>query len=329
MNEGELIEALNIILADPNSEKNSRSLMMVLSRYAELAPTAAMDFTLSNITLSSQRSRAISIALNMVIKQDPQKAYDWFKVHEQDLDGVMSEGSLIPIFNGLATENLSSAIHELDELSLNPKGASMAIIGIANTLSDSSEYQLLLNSVQSMNDNRLTTSALAAWGRAEPQDAAVWIESLENQEQSNRLANRLLSSWLRKEPDQAADWYMNTPNDMSRQKKAETVAQSMSYPNPEDALTWINKQTNIDPATSYKSLLSTTAFSNPDFSIANLYLIENKEDKASVSYSIYSGLQQISQTKADAFLAESSVKDELTKKIERFKRYRQKAKSKE
>jgi hypothetical protein len=44
---------------------------------------------------------------------------------------------------------------------------------IANTLSHSSNYRILTNSVQIVNEHRVTQSALLAWSRADPQDAAA------------------------------------------------------------------------------------------------------------------------------------------------------------
>lgn len=248
-------------------------------------------------------------------EQNPLDAYSWFKMNKADLGDGVANMPLVSIFSGLAKDDLNSSINKLAELSSNSSDLTMAVMGIANTLSDPSEYQLLMERVQTMDDNRVLQSTLLAWSRVEPQDAAAWLEMFDDQTQSNRLADRLLMSWARNEPAQAADWYMNYPNETSRQAKIEKLVQTIGYSSPEDALTWLNKQTNVDIAKPTKSLLRQAAFANPEFSKANLYLIEDNKDKITVSYSIYRGLQRISQLKADDFLTQSPLKNELVQKI--------------
>ncbi len=68
------------------------------------------------------------------------------------------------------------------------------------------------------------------------------------------------------------------------------------------------KQTDVDLAQLYKSLLSRTSHANTEFSRDNLYLIKDKVSNVAVSHSIDQGLQRISQVKADEFLKLSVAK---------------------
>lgn len=327
MTEDELLEALYLCLNDPSGAENNMALTMFLTRYAEKNPIAAVNFTLLNINNKDQKRSAFMVALNTWSEQNPQDAYDWYKTNKADI-GDVGRWSVLSLFSGLAKENLNNAINQLADLPSQRDELSMAIRGMARTLSEESEYQLLMTNIQKMDDKRLTDVAFAAWGQKQPEDAAAWIEALEDKKRSDQLARRLLVSWLGDEPDQATDWYMNYPSDSSRQDKISTVASVMSYSSPEKALSWLNQQTNLESAEPYKRLLSQTANNDPEFARENLYLLKDKKDQVSISHSIYLSLQRISQDKADIFLAESAVKNELLERITKAESYKSKAKSK-
>jgi hypothetical protein len=319
MTEDELIEALYISLNKQGAAENNAASMMFLNRYAEMNPGAATGFAVLNFGNRRQKALAIKATLNIWSEQNPQGAYSWYKTNQSDLRDGAADLPLVPIFSGLAKEGLSNAINKLSELSSNSTGLNMAVVGIANTLSDASEYQVLMDNVQNFDNDRVVESALSAWSLNEPQDAAAWLERQGDRSQSERLIMPLLKNWLHNEPDQAADWYMNYYTEASLQAKVETLVQTMSYSSPEDALTWLKKQTNVDFAEPTTFLLNQAARFNPGFSKENLYLIKDKEENITVSHSIYQGLQRISQAKAEAFLAESPVRNELVKLIEGLK----------
>jgi hypothetical protein len=68
---------------------------------------------------------------------------------------TVNNGSEFRLFQYLVfwqRKNLNSSVNRLEELSSDLMDLTIAVMGIADTLSDSSKYQILINTVQGMDD---------------------------------------------------------------------------------------------------------------------------------------------------------------------------------
>jgi len=315
LSEQEVLESLNALRYDLSLPNGMLSFKVLISRYAEIDASKAINYIESNISSGQAKTMATSSALAIWSKTDPTSAYNWLLEdgsHNKDR-GLMSSIGFIPVFKGLANQNFDDAFVKLSELSIVGNDVSMAIMGIAQTLGTKEEFISFYHKSKEIGNKSSRLSIVRNWVNKDPVEAADWIDSMEQTSENSKLRNTVLSTWMNSEPDKAADWYLAGASEKNRQSFVDKVMANWSFSSPTSALSWINQQSDIDTQKSTKKLLEKSAFSNREFTIDNLYLLENDEDKKAVSYNIYYSLLQESESKATSFLDSSPFKEHLIK----------------
>jgi len=320
-----LVQALAQLENSASQPENLPLLSLLLSKYAEENPQASMAFIEDHLTSAQSKAAATMSVIATWSKKDALAAYDWF-VSQKNNQGkgvnlTNSTMALHSIFSGLAKQDFHSAIDKLIDILEDSENNFFAVSGITNVLTTKSEFAELMDRTSELEDRRLKDSVINYWVTRDPQEAIEWIDSVDDSEERTKLQEGVLSSWIRTEPMEAANWYLGNAEPKEKQSYADKIVEKLNYGNPETALNWLSQQTDIDQDKSTTKLLKSSAYRHTNFAINNLNLLKNDKDKLDVSIRIHMTLERNNKKKANEFVAQSTIKDALQKRIEEYRKY--------
>jgi len=317
LSEQEIITALSLIELNSKNRDNLMLLTTLIGRYAELNPEASLLYINENISSDQTKQIAVNTVMSYWSKTDPVAAYYWSSSNEHsDLSDNANSISfgMMTIFNGLAKRDLYDAIEKLNEVEDNGQNTRMAAAGIAQAIEFKDDFIAFIAMADEIGNAGIKDTTIRNWANKNPQEAAEWVYTSDDQSNNSRTKSTVLSAWLIKQPREAADWYMGLADETSTQNKLNKIIGQWSYQSPQDALDWIDEQADIDYDKTIKLLLMSSASTNTNFAIKNMKLLSTDADKQNLSYDIYKTLNYTSKKQATAFLAKSPYKDFLQQK---------------
>ena len=319
LDEGELAEALELIMENPDQSSNPMFMKMILSRYSELNSSAAIDFYESSITKPSQKIMALNTIMSSWTKYEPDAAFDWYKKQEENgvIKGVYGAEvrSLNTIFKGLAERDLETALDKLSEVNINGYKGSMAAYGISSSLTEKAEFELFFDKTKDIGNQQVRTTALRTWTSKNPEEAAAWSTALEDEKQRQASSIQVFSNWVGQDGDKAVSWYMEN----STKKPEDTVVdvvQSWSRRDPEAAGKWLESQGMEENQRAVDRFVNQSSWSNPGVAADYVdYLKDDKKRQQKIK-SIYRNWARQDKDKADNFLNKYDNAEEIRKEVE-------------
>ena len=321
--EQDVTDSLALLQNELDQPDNMMALMLILGRYGELNPQQAIAFTENHIHASQTKMTAMSSIISAWSKQDPLAAYDWFITNQtnsanSDFFNTSSVG-LMPIFNGLANQDLNDAISKLADIADSNSDTMMAINGITASFTDKEQFIHLIEKTAEFDDRRIQESILSTWAMKTPEDTVAWLDTIENGEDKKAMRQDVLRSWMFTEPLDAATWYMSRAGENEKQSASEQIVSQWGRDNPNAALNWLDQQTDIDSEASTMSLLENSAYEHPQFAIEHLERLSSDKDKQRISFNIYLALERKSKQQADNFVASSPYHEALADEIKAYR----------
>jgi len=317
----ELNAALLQLQDTTNHADNFLLLSLLLSKNAEQDPQASMAYIEEHIT-SRQSKTALSMSIITIwSKKDALSAYDWFK--SQDKSKRNSSMTLMPIFTELTKQDFQSAVDKLIELPKNSKGKYSAVRGMSLAFTSSTEFIELMDKTSDLADNRLNDTVIYSWASQNPHEAIEWIDTIVDNKERTRLQARVLPTWIRSEPMEAANWYLGIAEPDEKQSYANKISTHLSRIDPETAFHWLEQQTEIDQDKSTVNILNSSIYSDTDFVINNLHLVNNEKDLLKISSTLARTLERKNPKKATAFVEQSPLKEVLQKQLAKYRTYRE------
>lgn len=323
------LEVLALIreYSSQNIEKNNTAFSALFSRYVEINPTEAIDFVLNELDDENIKKAFLTMGITALSKQDPLAAYDYFlKLNEAGLNKSMSDqhmlsSSLLGTFAGLAKQDMALALDKLYELNQLGFQIYMPMHGITKELESKQEFLDLLNLTQSFDDHEIEEAIIRQWTSKNPEQVGAWLIEEYTGDRYEEIKSRFVRSWSYQDREKSGDWLIAHSAPEKLRGDVEDFMRSWGWEEPEAAMQWFMKQPkNVYNQRNFGDFLKNIAMSQPKFAIKYLSLVDNEKTQSSISYSIYYGLKSKSTSQADAFLEESSFKDdilELAAKINR------------
>jgi hypothetical protein len=310
----EVSEALGELQGSLNDTKNMMVVNLLIGRYAEMNPYNAIDFIENNVTSALAKNQTLSTAIKSWSKSDPTSAYYWTKENDQEQGDFMSAYKYVSVFNGLAKQDINDAFSKLNEMADKGQSTNMAAMGVANVLENGEQFTTFYENSKKLGNDSVMNTAITSWVNKDPQVVTSWLDGVEAGKDKTTMKNNVLNNWLMSEPTRAADWYMNESNGDNRQASADQIVRSWGVTNPQKALKWINDQSDINDETTIKNLLQSSTYSNSQFVIDNLSLLDNEDNKKSISRQVYNSLKRSNKKKAELFLNDSAYKEHILQK---------------
>ncbi|MCF2948367.1 hypothetical protein L0668_09635 [Paraglaciecola aquimarina] len=319
LNPEQLLQALSDIDTKVLDEESSKLFSLLLSRYAEFEPQSAMAFVEHQVLSNKAQTAGRTTVLSTWADSDPLAALDWFNLNVNS-QSIKLNGVLIEIFAGIAKQDVNLAIDNLSPFLRDRRALSLAVSGLAKSLSTSEDFVHVLDKTKDMDNKDLTQNIVRAWTSKAPEDVLQWVSTIEDKAEQNKLEESVYRTWLYTDADKAAEMYMNTAGSANRQKRASFVAKSLSFTSPEKALSWVQEQVDVDTNTLMKNVVKSSTYRQPEFAANNLDLFTDKKEYLAISMRVYSSYQKVSQTQADNFLNSAKYKNELETKISELKK---------
>ncbi|MCJ8321747.1 MAG: hypothetical protein MJK12_19080 [Colwellia sp.] len=321
--EQDLLLSLEQLENTANQPGNTSLLSLLLSKYAEKSPQESLAYIDHHLTSVQSKVAATMSVVAVWARNDALASYDWFVNQNNDNGGTFTNNkmALYAIFSELTKQDFHGAIDKLIDISDGSGNNYIAVHGMATALTTKDEFAELMDRTHELVDRRLKDSVINSWVTRSPQEAIEWIETVDDTEEKTKLQEGVLSNWMISEPAKAANWYLSNAEPTEKQSYADKIIDKWSYNNPKTALDWLSQHPEIDQEKSTTILLKSSVYRNTDFVINNLNLLSDDKDKLDLSISIHRALNRNNKTKAAEFVAQSTIKEALEKKIMRHKSY--------
>lgn len=309
-------ELKDILLANFSAGGNARDaniLAIFISQYAEYNPQGALDFIDANIEAPNARLVSTISAIKAWTNVDPEGAFGWYQMQilNANNQGLMNgvSNSLAVIFDGLAKKDIDLALASLYELQEGGRDLQMAVAGLANALTEKSQFADLLSKTRDMQNKQVRSSILSVWGAQNPREIGDWLDNEYLGEDKKHLRERAMSTWMLSEPEGSAEWFMQGVSSEDRQESVEKVVKEWSLSSPQGALEWLRSQREIDFDSALSTLLVESSFSNSDFVLKHIELLDDKEQKQEIAFNLYLALKYKSEKQAEEFKNSSRYTD--------------------
>jgi len=304
----------------------SKALGITLEVLAEQEPIVALEMAInSSISEEYKWTYAWSV-LSVWTTNSPLDAYEWYLVQDfsqSNLKGFGTENMVsTAVLSGLYSYDKTLAISKIAELSqqskLNPSSLSL----ISRDINRSEEFRDLLNALSSDKHSKMGLTEIAGeWFSKAPDDAAAWLNMLSEEQKSENLLRHALNRWGESNPLQASDWYIKQFDEQYQSKAISEAATSFASYDPKAALDWVDSLDRNDTELAVEELLHRASYDDPDFVIAHLDRVNEKERKISVLQSAIYSIYQQDPTKARRIIDNSPYKNELEEYLNRIKEY--------
>lgn len=319
LNDEQIVEALDLLRANADDAKYSQTMLMFLSRYAETSPQAAISYIQDNIRSNGIKTQAQMAVLGVWAQTQPLEALEWVKSARNSNTMRGFDANLLPIFSNLAKQDLQLAFNELTTLS-ETNGLQMAVLGIAQSLSNGSQFAELIDQAEEFDNKKITRAVLSAWTTKNPQDTLDWFYQLDESPRKQELEQAIFDSYIFTKPEEAADWFLAQAPVQQIQTRTDQIVERWGAQNPQAALEWVNKQVSIDSQQTVKKLFNRAVYSHPDFVQENLELLSSTKQKSDILFRVYLTIQRESQKRADDFLSSSAYKNEINDKLAKMQK---------
>ena len=325
--EQELLDTLALLQADLDQPNNLMPVLLILERYAELNAENAIAFIEDNISSPQVKMAASASVISTWSKQDPLAAYDWYnRTQENNSRGGLYDSNsagLLAIFNSLASRDLDDALEKLADISTDRTSMYMAVTGITGALVNKEDFINVIEKSSQFDDNNIKETIIASWVMKNPQETVDWLDSIDEPQEQERLREDVLANWIMSNPQDAVSWYMSKADESNKQTYADNIVYNWGSYDPDTTLNWLDQQSGIDQGKSTKALLESSVFTNPNFAIDHLKLLNNDKDKADISLSIYMALEHENKQKAAEFLTLSPYREQLEDEIKKYQQEQQ------
>lgn len=308
---------------DKNDRAYLNSIAMLITAYAELSPTSALDFILENITVQPLQTQSVYQVLKLWAKSEPQAVLNWHhqqsEINEQAFDKALNIA-----LSELARENIYLVIDEIANIAEKAETAQITslLTDISYSVSQNTDFISLMEHGRLYDNKDIDWPILSNWLKHSEQGVQDWFANLDESELKQNMRDTIYNVWQPRELAKAADWLVSTSNPTSLNGDVEKIISHWAHQNPSGALDWINLQTQIDTDFATQKLLSSAAFSNPEFAINNIELVLKEKNKVDVLWMVYTAYEKQSAAKAEDFLMSSPYREALQKQIARMKKYK-------
>ena len=305
-------------LSVENAETNATALNILFSRYAEMNPLAAIEFAVTQVPNTSNKTAFLTVGLVSLAKQDPLAAYDnYLQIsntlpNQSSRDNYVLKGTLMTIFSSLAEQDMPLAIDKLRQMSQSSGQVLMPVYGITQALETQQDYTDLLTLTSKIDNHEIEQHIIAQWTRQNPEQVGEWLLNTYSDNRFDELKSSFISAWSQQNRNKSGDWLVahSAPD-----KVAEDVVnflRAWSWDNPEAAMTWLEQQpTNVYNQNVFSQFLGDVAFSQPQFTSRYLNFVDSEKQRSAIAFRIYQGLKRKSTSQAAEFLNQSDFKDDI------------------
>ena len=149
--------------------------------------------------------------IDVVLSNDPYKALN---ILRNDKHGSFTSNNYETVFRKLSGIDCNSAIIELSNLETR-SSRNQAINGIAVSLKTSEDFLNFIEQVDiSKEHNYAIEGIFDNWAAISPKDALHWAKNLNIN--NSKTTSQIYQVWLRDEPQKAADWIMSNEDDKKK-----------------------------------------------------------------------------------------------------------------
>ncbi len=301
-----------------NFNHNSTEFSALFSRYAELNPTKAIDFALTEIDDESTKTGYLATGLDALGMQDPIAAYDYFLQLNHALPSQTSHnqqmptGGLVTTFAGLAKLDMALAIDKLNELNQLGYRLSTLVWGLTQALESKHDFVDLLTLTKAIDDHEVEESIIQEWARKSPEEVGAWLVEDYSGNRYDELKSRFISSWSYQDREKSGDWLIAHTAQDKLDDDVVNFMRSWSWHSPEAAMEWFKQQPEkVHNQRNFGEFINSVAVSQPQFAAKYLGFVDSKTKQADISRSIYRGLKRRSTSQATAFLEQSPLKNDI------------------
>lgn len=304
----------------------SRLLGITLEVLAESQPLQALNMAL-NISDTEQYKWAYAWSvLSTWSANSPVEAFEWYVVQDfkqPHLKGFGTQNMVsTAVLSGLYSYDKSLAVSKISELSqqhkINPSTMSL----ISQNINHSDEFRSLLNALGSaQNPDNGAIEVVGEWFSKQPQDAAAWVNMLNEEQKSPRLFRHALNRWVESEPTQASDWYIKQFNEPDKLMAISEAASRFANKDPKAALDWVDSLGRSDTQNAIEDLLQSASYDDPDFALAHLDRVTEEKRKVSILQSAIYSIKRQDPQRAQNIIESSPYKSELEEYIKRINDY--------
>lgn len=305
-------------LSSKESEENNTVFTIFYGRYAEINPTAALDFAMTDMVDEQLKNALLSISLVNLAKQDPLASYERFVAltgKSQGNEGISKQrlsSSLIATFSGLAKQDMSLAIDKLNELSQLGHGVMMPLWGLTQGLESKQEFLDLLTLTESFDNHEIEEGIISEWARHDPEQVGEWLLKDYSGERLEQLKDNFVQTWGYNDRESSGNWLVDNTAPDKAGKKVVDFLRSWAWDEPEAAMQWFTKQPDaIYNQKTFADFVNDAAYRKPQFAMKYMSYLDSKKDQQRLSKTIYRSLKRKSTQQASDFLEQSPFKDEI------------------
>ena len=238
-------DALKQIQRIPGSNERELAARLLISRWVQEEPEAALNFANSNhgyeYVADDVFESLASVDLQSAL--DRAKAIPEVNLRYMALRGVLSF---------MAESDPAAALalaQSLGDFPGNEPLASMIYRQWATTDPQGAALAAMQNGMTGNGWNSPLAQVARAWASEDPMSAANWALSLTDPQAAARTISQVMREWARDDFNSAVNWVNSLPTGPSYDAAAAALAYSMVSTNPQDAVAWANNIADADTRT--------------------------------------------------------------------------------
>lgn len=299
----------------------TRILMVVLiERNLELA----IDYMEQRLVGRHEGAMVFNFALYNWSQIDASEALAWYQLNKSNFETNLkgSKGkALVNIMSHLTEQNPQKAIETLEQFSSSDHEIGNAMRGVIKKLEHTADFQSLYDVTFQVSRPLLETEFIITWTEKNPQQAAEWAQSLDNENQE-KIMGDIFSTWSSKNIEEAANWYLAQASSEKRQEHANKISQDFGFSDPDAGLIWLSQQENIDKTASALRLFTGASAANPEFVFENIELIDRESVKVPALFQAYLSAKRRNHDTANELVANSIYREVLETRISEHEKHR-------
>nr|WP_136249941.1 hypothetical protein [Ningiella ruwaisensis] len=319
MSVSEIEDVIRLIPKEGSSQQNFQPVMIFFAQLAEHDPMHAMSMLKSTLKDPQLEMMGRSSVMQVWAKKDPLAAFEFVLNEDPRQSHAMFRNmgvELTPIFSHLAKQDIQLTLEKLRELEDANGNVSAAITGAINGANDTAQITGFIEEMEQFDDPYAYDFAVTAWVQKSPVDAAQWLDTAYNGEQSLNYKRQALAVWGMSDFDAATQWYMQSASPAELSQRINDVASHLSYVSPQQTLDWVERQTNVDTQEAITRILNTSAYQNTDFARQHLHKVQSENEQINIAMNIYYALGGNNSEQAKGFLDTYQYREALLLKLD-------------
>lgn len=299
-------------------ENDNAAFSVLFNKYAEHAPSEAINFILTEISDKSAQGVYIGSVLKSMAKETPLLAYEHFlnysssSANASNRKQAILDGSLVSIFQNMAEYDNALAIDKLIELNQQGYDVDIAILGLTNAFESQLDFTSLLVQLQVENNDALENSVIYQWTRNNPEQIGAWLTEEYSGNRYNEIHQELIESWSNVDPKSAADWAVAHSQPDQLKGNINSIMRNWGYDNPDEAVEWFVLQpAEVYNQNTFTEFLKSVVYREPQFASRYLHYIDDEQNRSLISQQIYQGFKRTNTAQAKAFLEQSPFRDDI------------------